>query len=111
MMSFTPTEPSRLESRLVNLPPSSSEHSSPVDLIMKLLVLNPRNRLSATSALQHYWFWTGEPTLLPRAHPGVSSVVDESGSVRQIAREWKGMDLGDILRPGIDTAVTAWHAT
>lgn len=112
MMSFAVTPPAELRERLVNLPygqdaspaPSTTD---PVDLIQKLLVLDPRNRLDALSATKHPWFRSGDPLILPRGHPGPLTSDEPLGRWEQT---WNGYDLGDLVRLGVEAAYTGWRS-
>ncbi|KAL5513666.1 hypothetical protein ACEPAH_4065 [Sanghuangporus vaninii] len=90
--------------RLPNLPPDSpstgSEHkppkdfaATPLDLIHRLLVYPPEDRLKAAAALKHPWFTSFEediPLLLPIGKNGYEEC--------EAKIEWKGKDFGHWFR-------------
>lgn len=110
MMSFAVTPPMDLRERLVNLPHHNAfptpTTADPVDLIQKFLVLDPRNRLDALSAAEHPWFWTGDPLILPRGHPGPLPNGEPPGRWEYA---WRGYDLGDLVHPGVEVAYSSWR--
>ena len=95
-----------LKPRLPNLPPavpstgfahkppdpSRDRKPTPLDLIHRLLVYPPEDRLKANEVLEHPWFAeTGDgvvPLLLPADHPRAT----ESGGCWQM--RWHEKDLG-----------------
>lgn len=91
---------------LPNLPPegksSGSDHSppaemspTPLDLIHRLLVYPPKDRISASSVLEHPWFLSvNDPLVLPTDHPLAAPPAD----TLQCATEWKGETMGHWLK-------------
>lgn len=65
---------------------------SPLDLIHRLLVYPPRDRLKAAEVLNHPWFLenqnTDEPLLLP------ADSVQKSSGTNMICADWYNRDLG-----------------
>lgn len=106
MMAFSPTPPTELRTHLVNLPPHE-ENANPLDLITKLIVLDPKHRLPAASAVRHAWFSTGVPLVLPPGHPGLDENV---GSSLRHYDEWKGHRLADLIRPGVEEAFARFRS-
>lgn len=112
MISFTSTPPVSLRSRLVNLPPLQADVdmaalAHPLNLIEKLIVLNPTRRLSASDALQHPWFMSGVPLILPPGHATFLPKVQHSFETFE---EWNGCTLRDIFRPGVENAYAGFNA-
>ncbi|KAF8633564.1 hypothetical protein AX15_001362 [Amanita polypyramis BW_CC] len=119
-----------LDTRLPNLPPSplttpSSTLSQPwplspsqtqpqpqpenqlrihaLDLISKLLVYPPENRLRAQEALSHpFLTFAGVPLLLP---PHYSLQAEQEHVKNQVAAEWEGRSLGDLIEQVLELNV------
>lgn len=75
--------------------------------MQKLIVLDPTRRLSASDAVSHGWFWTGVPLVLPPQH--ARCILDKLHQ-DQVAEEWNGWSLRDILRPGVEQAFATFSA-
>lgn len=113
MMTFAPTSPTELRTRLINLPSIEENGAAPLDahpldLIKKLMVLNPKRRLPAASAVKHAWFWNGIPLMLP---PGHASLASSDGNSFQHSEDWKGCRLEDLIRPGVEQALARFRST
>lgn len=112
-MSFAETPPTDLRERLVNLPypanaPPALRPADPVDLVLKLLILDPQSRLDALSITKHPWFWAGDPLVLPHGHPGPLAGREFLG---RWGYTWNGFEFGDLVRPGVEAAYAGWHST
>lgn len=64
------------------------------DLLKKLLVVNPRMRLSAQDALRHPWF-TSDPDIVAEAETLMGPLKKEGRTVSTISNEVGGLDLGE----------------
>ena len=98
-----------LTTLLPNLPPSSARpapeaptsHSppfemlpTPFDLLHRLLVYPPANRIKASVALMHPWFLRSSGLLLPAGYPAEDSMKREG----IVMNSWGGKTIGDLLR-------------
>ncbi|KAF8313182.1 kinase-like protein [Clavulina sp. PMI_390] len=105
VMSFNTSTPSPLHDHLPNLPPSAATNVShtPVDLIEKLLVLDPTRRIPASKIIQEPYFWSGIPLVLPPEL--ISMSIPLHGETKydgSLEQDLNGFHLGDILKPGVD---------
>ena len=99
-----------LTTLLPNLPPSTTHlsppevptsHSpppemlpTPFDLLRRLLVYPPANRIKASAALMHPWFSGGLGLLLPAGYPA----EDLMNKGRIVMNSWEGKTIGDLLK-------------
>ncbi|RPD64656.1 kinase-like protein [Lentinus tigrinus ALCF2SS1-7] len=88
-VTFVQVPPVDLTKLLPNLPPPEAEpdRQGCLDLVRKLLVYPPEERLSAGEALKHQFFRNGVPLLLPTNYPR----TDGQGTT-----EWNGKGLADV---------------
>ena len=107
-MAFQQTAAVDITTLLPNLPPSCRVEplSSPLDLVERLLAYDPGSRLRASAILEHPWFSSGAPLLLPR-HPSFSSI----GIRVNWETQWDGISLADMVRPGVQSANALWEAS
>ena len=99
-VTFQDVPPVDLQPLLLNAPPGdhptfSGSHApplklsnSPIDLIYRLLVYPPEERLSAVDARQHPWF-SSTPLALPDGYPHDGNIV--------LARQDEGQSLSNML--------------
>lgn len=66
------------------------------DLIDKLLVLDPRKRLTAQQALEHEWFWTKPYPADPKSLPK----YEHSKEIDRARRDWKPAPAAAAAAPG-----------
>jgi len=107
MMSFQQTTAADISNLLPNLPASyrTIDPSSPLDLIERLLVYDPGSRLRAPAILEHPWFSSGAPLILPRDYSNSSIDIRVEWETR-----WDGIDLADMIAPGVQSAYALWEA-
>jgi hypothetical protein len=82
-------------------PPFREAFPTPFDLLHRLLVYPPQNRLRATDALRHPWFVAEPGVLLPGGYPAEWAGDDgeEGGSGGgRVGAVWDGKPLGELMR-------------
>ncbi|KAI5119776.1 hypothetical protein M0805_009247 [Coniferiporia weirii] len=94
-----PNLPSGTESTGSAHAPPPASVPSPLDLIHRLLVYPPGDRIKATSALKHPWFLSTSGTLpLPPAdYPETKDATEDAPAERSPQPLWHGKDLGHWL--------------
>ena len=76
---------------------------SPLDLLHRLLVYPPLDRICAEDALKHHWFTAADSmVMLPSEYPVVGDVDEGNNSLMpQVGFVWEGKTLGEWLRASL----------